>query len=122
MFRQALRTALVAKVSEYAPAAIVDAYGHNSLTVFFEALVLAKPTRDRGQSLDSATAVAVLYAVDDIERLIVHVNAAPLVIEHSAHGLTASGMATFAGLKEGMVEGTAYAELRFSITGAIAPE
>lgn len=119
MLRQALRDALKTQVTRYAPDALTDAYGGESLSVWFEGVNVSVEPRQSITHWTDCTAVVVLYAVDGIERLIHHLAQAPLKLSHEENGLKAEGAAKFAGMKEGPIQATMYSELRFTVNGTI---
>ncbi len=119
MLRQALRAALLPKIKELAPDGLIDLGGADSLQVFLEDVQVSADPRAQATQWTDSIAVAVLYAVDDIERLIHHLALANLNLAFEANGLAATGAARFKSLKEGIINGEMYAELRFTLNGTI---
>lgn len=122
MLRKAVRAALMPRIVELAPEALTDALGEQALPVYFEDVTVSSEVRVKETHWKDCTAVVVLYIQDDNERLVHHLALAPLSLSHAERGLTATGSASFKSLKEGFVQGTGYAELRFSVTGTIKGE
>jgi len=122
MFRQALRAVLAEKVKNLAPKGLADSYGDDGLAVYLEEFsTVSVNAGTQSTAWKDCTLVAVLYAVDDIERLVHHLVLTPLILAHEANGLAAKGAARFKNLKEGPIQGVMYAELRFDVQGTLGP-
>lgn len=123
MFKAALRQALMKIVAEHAPSALTDAYGGESIQIYFESVAPLGDARAETSQWSVVRAVAVLYSLEDTESLAHRLSLIALKLEAERGGLRASGTAKFKELTEGILRDVAvpYAELRFEIYGEIAP-
>lgn len=118
MIKTALASILREKFTNFDPSALTDAYGNTDLKVFFEEASF-KVDRRAGESVWLGTAVAVVYSIPALESLAHQLALEVLSLSCSDGSLTATGSAVFKTIKEGLIDGIVYAELRFEMNWTV---